>query len=91
MIEENDLFDQTIESIIDFSILEDTFNDGKISGFNEILKYDRDPQKINRKAFIFDFIIDLELLIDTSDFFKPSFAKNYKSLFQHCYITGNMI
>ena len=43
MIEENDLFDQTIESIIDFSILEDTFNDGKISGFNEILKYDRDP------------------------------------------------
>ncbi|KAM3127892.1 hypothetical protein pb186bvf_020010 [Paramecium bursaria] len=91
MIEENDLFDQTIESIIDFSILEDTFNDGKISGFNEILKYDRDPQKINRKAFIFDFIIDLELLIDTSDFFKPSFAKNYKSLFQHCYLTGNMI
>lgn len=65
--------------------------DQNISSFDEILSFDRDPQKVNQKAFLFNMIIDIEILLDSTDQYKPSFSKNYKTLFQYCYITGNLL
>lgn len=64
--------------------------DGENVQFDEILGEDDDEQ-VNKKMRLFGFIVDLEVLLDTSEYFTPSFAKNYKKLFEHTFSNDNYL
>ena len=43
------------------------------------------------KLTVFGFIVDLEVFVDTSEYFPLSFAHNYKKLFESTYAQGNYL
>lgn len=55
------------------------------------MQKDLDPQGLNKRIILFGFIIDLEIFIDTSEYFPISYAKNYKKLFEHTFTSGNYL
>lgn len=58
--------------------------------FDEILARERD-QSSNPKITLFAFVVDLEIFLDTSEYFQPCWASTYKDLFDQQYSTDDPI
>ena len=52
----------------------------KSKSFDEILS--REDPAIDPKISLFAFVVDLEIFIDTSDYFSPTWSSSYKTLFE---------
>jgi hypothetical protein len=62
----------------------------KTISFDEILARDLDPNSVvNPRISLFAFVIDLEIFNDTSEYFPPTWASSYKSLFELSHCNGN--
>ena len=58
---------------------------------DEVLAQDIDNQILNPRMVFFAFIIDLEILADTGEYFQPSWAHQFRVLFENLYSQGNAI
>lgn len=54
----------------------------KLVSFDEILGRDTELQMVNPKIILFAFVVDLEIFLDTSEYFSPGWASTYKDLFE---------
>jgi hypothetical protein len=58
---------------------------------DEILQSDMDTQMLKPKLGLFAFLLDVEILCDTSDVFTRTWTGEYKALFETLYAQGNPI